>query len=125
MKKIFIVDDDTAILEVTKTVLKKKGFEVETASTGQQALEKIGQFKPDLMLLDIMMPEMPPKKIIENIRSRGLEVKIIYFSALKKENEIEKHLRQDLVSEEDKDYVVGYLEKPFTTDALLKKISNS
>ncbi len=79
VKKILLVDDDLYIRDVYDELLKDQGFEVDTASDGQQGLEKISQGGYDLILLDLMMPkidgfgvltklsENPPKKPNGNI----------------------------------------------------------
>ena len=56
--KILVVDDEQDIIEFIGYNLKKEGFAVETALTGKEALKKAAEFKPDLILLDVMMPEM-------------------------------------------------------------------
>ncbi|MDQ7074838.1 MAG: response regulator [Gammaproteobacteria bacterium] len=58
MKKIMLVDDSTTLLMSMKGILSRAGFEVLTASSGQQALEKIEGFKPDLVITDLNMPGM-------------------------------------------------------------------
>ncbi len=56
--KILLVDDEQDILELIRYNLEKEGFEIHTASNGKEAVEKAHQVKPDLILLDVMMPEM-------------------------------------------------------------------
>ncbi|MDQ7014984.1 MAG: response regulator [Gammaproteobacteria bacterium] len=58
MKKIMLVDDSTTLLMSMKGILSRAGFEVLTASSGQQALQKIENFKPDLVITDLNMPGM-------------------------------------------------------------------
>lgn len=125
MSNVMIVDDDQIISQATKTILLSHGFGVETASNGQECLGKLGSFKPDVMLLDLMMPGLTPAEIIEKIRERKIHVKIIYFSALKKNNETEKKIRRGLTSEMDGDYVVDYIEKPFTIKVLLDAVNSA
>ena len=57
-KKIIVIDDEKNIVNIIKFNLKKEGYEVITASDGQEGLEKIFSQNPDLILLDIMMPKM-------------------------------------------------------------------
>jgi len=54
-KKILIIDDDPDIVETMKTVLESKAYQVETASNGTEGLEKVKQFDPNLIILDVMM----------------------------------------------------------------------
>ena len=58
MKKILIIDDDTYILTTFSQILKKRGFEVETAETGKQGLEKLSQGSYDVALIDVCLPDM-------------------------------------------------------------------
>ncbi|MCK5180309.1 MAG: response regulator, partial [Candidatus Omnitrophica bacterium] len=57
-QKILIVDDDKGIVEVVKIALTKKGYEVFTAGDGNEGIEKVKAHSPDLILLDVVMPEM-------------------------------------------------------------------
>lgn len=67
--KILIVDDEPDILEFVCYNLKKEGFEVSTASNGLEAIKKAKEFKPHLVLLDIMMPEMDGVEVCKELRS--------------------------------------------------------
>jgi len=69
MSKILIIDDEIDILEILNYNLKKEGFEVEIAENGLQGIEKAHLFKPDLILLDVMMPQMDGIEVCETIRS--------------------------------------------------------
>ena len=66
--KILLVDDDTDILEILTYNLKKSNFIVDTASNGIVAIEKALKFKPDLIVLDVMMPDMDGITTCEKIR---------------------------------------------------------
>jgi len=65
--KVLLIDDDPGILESFTHLLKKKGFEVETAENGKEGLEKMKTFKPDLIISDMRMPEMDGVELMENI----------------------------------------------------------
>ncbi|MDD3487411.1 MAG: response regulator [Candidatus Moranbacteria bacterium] len=67
-KKVCIVDDEANIREIYETALKKNGYEVVTASNGAEGLKTIIGQKPDLILADIMMPEMNGVEMIREIR---------------------------------------------------------
>jgi|WetSurMetagenome_2_1015567.scaffolds.fasta_scaffold1160280_2 CheY-like chemotaxis protein len=122
MHKIMIVDNDEYIAKATMTVLKSRGYEVETATSGRDCLDRLDAYKPDLILLDIMMPGLTPTDVIADIRRRKLQAKVIYFSALKRNSETDRKIGAPLISQADDDIAIGYLEKPFTIDALLDKI---
>jgi len=67
MKKIIIVEDEEVLLGLLQKKLTKEGYQVETAGNGQEGLEKIRSNKPDLILLDIVMPKMGGFEVIEEI----------------------------------------------------------
>lgn len=69
MNRILIIDDEADILEIIKYNLVKEGFEVETAENGMTGIEKAKVFLPDLILLDVMMPQMDGIEVCESIRS--------------------------------------------------------
>jgi two-component system, OmpR family, alkaline phosphatase synthesis response regulator PhoP len=70
MTKILIVDDELDILEFVGYNLKKEGFEVEMAQNGKMALEAAARFRPHLIVLDIMMPEMDGVEVCRQLRSK-------------------------------------------------------
>ncbi|MFK7979593.1 MAG: response regulator transcription factor [Saprospiraceae bacterium] len=70
--KILVVDDEPDILEFVKYNLKKEGFSVSTAENGLAGLEEARQVKPDLIILDIMMPEMDGVEVCRQLRSESL-----------------------------------------------------
>ena len=82
-QKILVVDDDKDILEITSYNLSKANFEVETASNGKKALEKLNKLKPQLIIMDVMMPEIDGIETCLEIRKRKefTDVVIIILSA--------------------------------------------
>jgi CheY-like chemotaxis protein len=81
-KLILLVDDDQDFLEILSTKLKEQGFNIETAKNGKEALEKLQHIKPDLIILDVMMPEMNGiDTAIELAKNFNLnEVKFIFLT---------------------------------------------
>ncbi len=69
-KKILVVDDEPDILEILAYNLRKEGFQVTTANNGEEGLKKAEEVKPDLIILDIMMPQMDGVEVCRNIRGR-------------------------------------------------------
>ncbi len=79
--KILFVDDDQSLVEVAKTILSHKGFEVETACSGEEALKIIEGFKPRVVILDMIMPGMGGLKTLEILNERYPQLKIIVLTA--------------------------------------------
>ena len=69
--KILLVDDEEDILEFLSYNLKKEGFQIETANNGITALKKLNRFNPELIILDVMMPEMDGIEVCENIKKKN------------------------------------------------------
>ena len=84
--KILIVDDDPNIREVLQVLLSSEGFDVTTADGGEEALRKQKDLDPDLVILDIMMPEMDGVEVCARIRSRSA-VPILFLTALDTEKD--------------------------------------
>jgi CheY-like chemotaxis protein len=87
-KLILLVDDDQDFLEILSTKLKDQGFNIETAKNGKEALEKLQHIKPDLIILDVMMPEMDGiDTAIELAKNFNLnEVKFIFLTNYGEDN---------------------------------------
>ena len=81
MKKILVVDDEESIRFLYKEELEEEGYEVECAGTGEEALEKLSAFKPDLISLDIKMPGMDGLEALKQIRQTERQLPIILCSA--------------------------------------------
>jgi len=87
MKKILIVDDEKDILEFLSYNLSKEGFSIYTASDGLEGLEKTKKIKPDLIIVDLMMPKMNGIEMCENIRNdKKLSNVIILFLTARSED---------------------------------------
>lgn len=114
-KKILVVDDDPYILMSLEFLMKKNGFEVMVARNGTEALDIVEKQVPDIVLLDIMMPDVDGYAICKHIKSskKLKEAKIVFMSAKSKETDIRKG------------YDLGaslYVTKPFSTRQLLKQV---
>jgi DNA-binding response OmpR family regulator len=79
-QKILAVDDDPKILKILQHTLRKEGFEVSTAASGEEALQKVGQAPPDLVILDIMMPGMDGYETFQRLKAQH-EMPVIILSA--------------------------------------------
>ena len=94
MKKILIIEDDSFLSEMYSTKLIREGFETEIAINGKQGLDKIKSIKPDLVLLDIVLPKMDGFEILESVKkdSKLKNIPIVLLTNLGQKNEIEKGL---------------------------------
>ena len=114
-KRILIVDDELSILVPIKFLLEKNNFDVELAQSGKDALDRIAQSKPDLILLDIMLPDLDGYEIYQMIREKPEwdDIKVIYLTAKNRDVDIAKGLYLG---------VDAYITKPFSNAELLEKI---
>jgi len=111
-KKILIVDDDTNICELLRLYIEKDGFDTAIANNGRQALKLFEQEKPDLIMLDIMLPELDGWQVCREIRKTS-QVPIIMLTA--KGEVFDKVLGLELGAD---DYVV----KPFEAKEVVARI---
>jgi len=81
MKRILIVDDEENIRFLYKEELEDEGFAVDLAKNGEEALEKVDQFQPDLITLDIKMPGLNGLEVLKRIREQKRNLPIILCSA--------------------------------------------
>lgn len=114
--KVLIVDDDPYILMSLDYLMKTNGYEVFVARNGTEALQSISDHRPDLVLLDIMMPDVDGYAICSSIKSNPVtsHIKVVFMSAKTRPADIRK--AYDLGA-------VHYVTKPFSTRELLKSIN--
>ena len=95
MKHILLVEDDPFIRDMYSTKLKEIGFFVETAKTGKEAIEKVNKEKPDLILLDIVLPHKDGWRVLKEIKQKQKfkNVQIIMLTNLGQKMEVEKGLK--------------------------------
>lgn len=91
-QNILIVEDEASLRDAYTTILKKEGYKIENASDGLKAQEVLKDFEPDLILLDLRMPNMSGIEFLKkyNPVAKHPKVKIIVFSNLDTENEIDE-----------------------------------
>jgi DNA-binding response OmpR family regulator len=114
-KKVLIVDDERNIVTALEFLLQKNGYDVRVAATGEEALAQLDAFRPDLVLLDVMMPKVSGYEVCQRVRSRPdwQGMKIVMLSAKGREVEVSKgmSLGADL-----------YVTKPFSNTELVATI---
>jgi DNA-binding response OmpR family regulator len=115
-KTIMIVDDELHMVELEKAILEAEGFKTITALNGNDALKLLEKHKPDLVILDMMMPGMSGREVCEKIRKnpKTKNLKII-FVTVARFSEIGKDLLKNM-------NVSDYVTKPFDNDDLVVRV---
>lgn len=90
--KILIVDDDPDLILILGHVLNRAGYEVISAESGREGLEKVDKEKPDIVILDIMMPDMNGWEVCRNIKEVYPDIPVAMCSVLSGSHDIEKSL---------------------------------
>ena len=115
MPRILIVDDEPNIVLALELLMKKEGYEVHSVDDGEKAFHAVHDLRPDLVLLDIMMPKMDGYEVCQRIRSDAslMNVRIVMLTAKGREVEKEKGLALGVDS---------YITKPFSTREVVAKV---
>jgi len=116
MKKILLVEDDPFLADIYKTKLNSEGFEVEVAEDGEKGLKKLEEKNFDLLVLDLVLPEISGYEILEKIRGKFKDLKILVLSNLSQKEEIQRAFDLGV----DKYLVKAY----FTPSEVVKEIKN-
>ena len=111
MAKVLIVDDDETMVELLSTKLRTEGYEIFVANNGHLGLEECKKIKPDLIITDLMMPEMDGLDFILQVRKDDEEVPILGISGFPGKKEVAINLG-----------ATDFLEKPTSPKALMQKI---
>ena len=114
-KEILIVDDEPSIVVPIQFLMEQQGYQVMTANRGEDALDLICQYKPDLVLLDIMLPGIDGYEVCEIVRLNPdyRNIKIVFFTAKGRETEIAKGLALG---------ADAYITKPYSNAELVAKV---
>ncbi len=111
-KKILVVDDEKPIADILQFNLKKEGFDVHCAYDGNEAIKLVEEIQPDLILLDIMLPQQDGMEVCREVRKK-YDMPIIMMTA--KDSEIDKVLGLELGADD-------YVTKPFSTRELIARV---
>jgi two-component system alkaline phosphatase synthesis response regulator PhoP len=115
-RTILVVDDEPALLRLMAFLLQRKGYGMLTATNGEEALHVIREQRPDLVLLDIMMPRLDGYEVAEAIRAdpATAEIPIVMLSAKAQDEDIERGLAAGVDS---------YITKPFDPEKLAETVA--
>jgi two-component system OmpR family response regulator len=111
--RLLVVEDDANIVELLSASLRFAGFEVAAATDGQQALRVAREFRPDLMVLDVMMPGIDGFEVVRRLTSEGNRCPVLFLTA------------RDAVEDKITGLTVGgddYVTKPFSLDEVIARI---
>ncbi|MCX6385163.1 MAG: response regulator transcription factor [Solirubrobacterales bacterium] len=111
--RILVVDDEPNIADVVSMALRYQGFEVQTAGTGEEALAAVSTFKPDLLVLDVMLPDMEGFDVAERLGAQRAGVPIIFLTA------------RDATQDKVRGLTTGgddYVTKPFSLEELVARV---
>lgn len=92
-KKVLLVEDDLFLIDIYTKKLEKFGYEVVNADTGTKALKMAKDENPDLVLLDIVLPEMEGWEVLERLKKEDSQLKVIILSNLSQRQEVDKGLK--------------------------------
>jgi adenylate cyclase len=114
--RILVVDDTPANIQVLSATLKEKGYQISVATNGRQALELVGRLRPDLILLDVMMPEMDGFEACRRLKEADAtkEIPVIFLTARTETTDIVKGFELG---------AVDYVAKPFNAHELLARVN--
>jgi DNA-binding response OmpR family regulator len=114
-KKILLVDDEPLLVEMVSMRLEANDYEVMCAGDGQEALEKVRKVKPDLIILDLMLPKIDGYKVCRMLKfeDQYKNIPILLFTARAQQSDMK--LGEDVGAD-------AYLVKPFDAEVLLAKI---
>jgi putative two-component system response regulator len=117
MSRILLVEDDALLLEVIRNILEAEGYEVFPAANGKKALDLIGNVKPDLIVSDIMMPEMDGFELLETVRIMpgGVTIPFLFLSARTERSDVSRARSLG---------VDDYLFKPFDAPELINAVQS-
>lgn len=112
-RPILVVDDDPTIRSTVSEILELEGYQVETAMNGADALEKVKQNPPSLIILDMRMPVMDGWGFARQLRQEGIRIPILVMTAAQNARRWAEEINAD-----------AYIPKPFDLDELLSAVSS-
>jgi two-component system, NtrC family, response regulator AtoC len=110
VRRVLVVDDEENLRVVLRTLLRRHGYEVETASSGEEALGMVDSFGPDVVLTDVRMPKMGGLDLLSTLKAKGNDATVIVMSA---------YGNMDLALDAMKAGAYDYVQKPFKPDEVV------
>lgn len=122
-KRILVVDDDPDFADSIRSIVENGGYQVEVAYNGKEALERLGDFQPDLILLDVMMPVMHGHTFREELKKTPefRDVPIILLTSVAEHITSSRYMQYDMLASDAEDY----LQKPVKPKVLLQAIEDN
>ena len=113
---VLVVDDELHICNILRRILKQGGYQVITAPDGKTALRLIQEKKPDVILLDLLMPGMDGREVCQRVRESSTKTQIVYFTA--KPDALDPLESKELRREAD-----AFIAKPATSKQILSEVN--
>jgi two-component system, OmpR family, response regulator len=111
--RVLVVDDEEAITDLVSTTLRYEGFEVDVRNDGRSALDAVGQFRPQLLVLDVMLPDLDGFELARRLQAEGRKVPILFLTA---RDNTEDKVRGLTLGGDD------YVTKPFSLEELVARV---
>ena len=111
--RVLVVDDESNITDLVATVLRYEGFEVQTATTGRDALKAVTAFRPALVVLDIMLPDLDGFEVQRQLADNGGKIPVVFLTA---KDGTEDKVRGLTMGADD------YVTKPFSLEELVARV---
>ncbi|AZC14359.1 MULTISPECIES: response regulator transcription factor [unclassified Microbacterium] len=111
--RLLVVDDEQMLTDLLSMALRMEGWEVKTASSGFEALQAAREFRPDAMVLDVMMPDLDGMSVLQRLRASGDDVPVLFLTA------------KDAVSDRVAGLTAGgddYVTKPFSLEEVVARL---
>ncbi len=113
--RVLVVDDERSITDLVSMALRYEGLQVEVASGGRQALESISRFRPQLVVLDVMLPDLSGFDVLERMKRDGIggRVPVLFLTA------------RDTLDDKLRGFTLGgddYMTKPFSVEELIVRV---
>jgi DNA-binding response OmpR family regulator len=112
--RVLVVDDDPSILKVTRSILEHEGYEVDVAQDGLDAMVRVKDFKPSLIILDIMMPEINGYDVCQKLKFDSPYKDIPILLLTSRDQEIDARVGQMMG--------ISYLQKPLQREAFIQQV---